>query len=56
MGVIVSPNNPVELADGIRRALLMPQRTGEQGRERIISLFPKSRREQRLLQLMKDLS
>jgi len=56
MGVIVSPNNPEELSDGIRRALLMPQRTGEQGRERIISLFPKSRREQRLLQLMRDLS
>ena len=56
IGVIVPPNSPEDLANGIRSALQLPERTGEQGRERIMNLFPKSRREQRLFQLMRDFS
>jgi glycosyltransferase involved in cell wall biosynthesis len=55
-GVVVPPNDPGALVAGIERALSMTKEVGMKARERIIVLFPKTRREERLTELIRGLS
>ena len=54
-GIVVRTGDLSGLASGIRRALGMPDRVGDAARERIASLFPKQRREERLKELLNEL-
>lgn len=55
-GVIVRTDDPSALATGIRKALELPTAVGANARERIATQFPKTRREQRLRELMNEMS
>ncbi len=54
-GVIVRPGDPEALAAGIERAFALNEMVGMQARNRVISLFPRTRREQRLVELVNGL-
>jgi glycosyltransferase involved in cell wall biosynthesis len=53
-GIYVSPGNPHDLADGVRRAFENTQ-LGDLARERIASLFPLQKRRETLLSLTTEL-
>jgi glycosyltransferase involved in cell wall biosynthesis len=55
-GFVVAAKIPDEFIPAIQRALASPNTMGQNARSRIISFFPKHRREQRLLSLVRDLS
>ncbi len=54
-GVLVRPMDAESLAGGIEQALTMASGIGLKARERIIDLFPKLRREKRLIELIREL-
>jgi glycosyltransferase involved in cell wall biosynthesis len=55
-GPVVRANDPDALVAGIERAMRMKQAVGIKARERIITLFPKKQREERLTELIRGLT
>lgn len=55
-GIVVHPGDPVALAAGIERAFSMPESVGLNARERVVTLFPKQQRENRLKELIGEMS
>jgi glycosyltransferase involved in cell wall biosynthesis len=53
-GVLISSQEPVEVAAGIRRALELGPDGGRRARERILREFPLARRQEALLQVVED--
>ena len=54
-GIVVPPGDHAALVDAIKRALALPKDNGTKGRERIISLFPQHRREERLRSVIAEM-
>jgi glycosyltransferase involved in cell wall biosynthesis len=55
-GIVVPPEDPAALAAAIGRAFEMPESAGGKARERIIELFPRQNRENRLNALIREMS
>jgi glycosyltransferase involved in cell wall biosynthesis len=55
-GILVEPDNSSALAEAVKEALKFPDETGMKGRARIVSLFPKEKRENGLLQIISELT
>jgi glycosyltransferase involved in cell wall biosynthesis len=55
-GVVVRPNDADALVAGIKRAMNMKGGVGAKARKRIMTLFPKRQREERLTELIRGLS
>lgn len=55
-GIVVRPNDPAALAAAIELAFEMTESASARARERIVSLFPKMQREERLTQLIRETS
>jgi len=55
-GIVAPANGSRALVSGIQRALGMPDEVGRKARERVISLFPKEARENRLKELVREMS
>ncbi len=54
-GVLVPPGDAEALAGGIRNALGMPAGCGAKARARIVALFPREKRENELVRVIKEL-
>ncbi len=55
IGILVSPNDSMMLANAIRVAFQMDESVGQVARARIVSLFPKEKRETELLRIIEKL-
>ncbi|MDI6766326.1 MAG: glycosyltransferase family 4 protein [Bacteroidota bacterium] len=55
IGILVPPNDSAMLANAIREALQMDESIGRMARARIVSLFPKEKREAELLRIIEKL-
>jgi hypothetical protein len=53
-GVLIESQEPVDVADGVRRALELGPAAARGARERILSAFPMERRRDGILQVVHD--
>jgi glycosyltransferase involved in cell wall biosynthesis len=54
VGVLVTPRSVESLVEGIEKALAMPENESQKARARILSMFPKEKRELELVSIIKE--
>ncbi len=54
-GILIPPNDPESLRTALLKAMNMPESVGAKARARIVSLFPKEKREHELIRLIESL-